>query len=152
MTMFLSIMTGTMAQDTSQRLVVWQKNGQKVYFDLAEEPETTFGDGLLVISTSKTTVYYHLENVLRYTYEGDIMDVVSTPLQPGEIRFKQGKDQMAFEGLPENTIIEVYTLDGKLLQTQKVRKAQQSIVSLTNRPAGTYIVKVGDVTYKFQKR
>lgn len=138
--------------DTPQRLVVWQKNGEKVYFNLTEEPETTFEDGKLVITTSKTTVYYQLANVLRYTYEGDITDVINSPLSPGRVHFKQGKDQMAFEGLAEGTKIEIYNLDGRLLQTMTARKAQQTTISLANRPNGTYLVKVGDVTYKFLKR
>lgn len=152
--MLLLILTGmgAKAQDATQRLVVWQKNGEKVYFDLAEEPETTFENGMLVIKTTRTTVYYQLANVLRYTYEGNITDVDGIQLHPGEVRFMQGKDQMAFDGLPGGIDIEVYTLDGHLLQTQKTKKAQQTVISIANRPAGTYIVKVGDATYKFLKR
>ena len=61
---------GAIAQDATQRLVVWQKSGEKVYIDLAELPETTFEDGLLVIRGSKTSVQFQLSNILRYTYEG----------------------------------------------------------------------------------
>ena len=84
----------------SQRLVVWQKSGQKVYFDLTEEPETTFEDGNLVIRSSRTTVSYPLTNVLRYTYEGGtITDVGDVKMRPGEVRFLQNAEQMAFDGL-----------------------------------------------------
>ena len=48
---------GAIAQDATQRLVVWQKSGEKVYFDLAEEPETTFEGTQLVIKTSKERSY-----------------------------------------------------------------------------------------------
>ena len=30
--------------ENSQQLVVWQKNGQKVFYDLPDEPRTTFED------------------------------------------------------------------------------------------------------------
>ena len=40
------------AQTPKQQLVVWQKNGDKVRFDLAELPETTFKNGQLVVTTS----------------------------------------------------------------------------------------------------
>ena len=138
--------------DNTQRLVVWQKSGEKVYFDLAEEPETTFEGTQLVIKTTKTTVYYQLENVLRYTYEGKMTAIEAPKLRPGEIIFRQGSDQMAFDGLANDTRIDVYTLDGKLLKTLKAHGGQQTVVSLAGRPAGTYIVKVGDATYKFLKQ
>ena len=119
----------------SQRLVVWQKSGQKVYFDLNEEPETTFEDGNLVIRSSRTTVSYPLTNVLRYTYEGGtITDVGDVKMRPGEVR------------------LEVYTLDGVKIKTVKAQGGQRTVVSLADQAAGTYIVKAGEATYKFMKR
>lgn len=137
----------------SQRLVVWQKSGQKVYFDLNEEPETTFEDGNLVIRSSRTTVSYPLTNVLRYTYEGGtITDVGDVKMRPGEVRFLQNAEQMAFDGLQDGTILEVYTLDGVKIKTVKAQAGQRTVVSLADQVAGTYIVKAGEATYKFMKR
>ena len=150
--LLLMLAMTTWAQNNTQRLVVWQKSGEKVYFDLTEEPETTFEGTQLVIKTTKTTAYYQLENVLRYTYEGTKTAIDGPKLRPGEIVFRQGADQMAFDGLADGTRIDVYTLDGKLLKSQTARGSQQAVVSLASQPAGTYIVKVGDATYKFLKR
>ena len=147
---FVSLMT--FAQDATQRLVVWQKSGEKVYFDLNEEPETTFEGTQLVIKTNTTTVYYQLENVLRYTYEGTMTAIEGPKLKPGEVRFMQGSDQMAFDGLPDGTTLEVYSLDGKKLFTKQALGGQRTVLSFSSQPAGTYIVKVGDATYKFLKR
>ena len=57
-----------MAQEARPQLVVWLKGGEKAYFDLDKLPETSFGDGLLTIKSSTSTVSYQLANVLRYTY------------------------------------------------------------------------------------
>ena len=138
--------------DATQRLVVWQRSGEKVYFDLTEEPETTFENGKLVIKTTKTTVYYLLENVLRYTYEGVSTAIDGLKLKPGEVRFLQGKDYMSFEGLGEGTSLELYSTDGKKLSTMHANGGQRTTLSLAGHPAGTYIVKVGDATFKFLKR
>ena len=148
------LLTATLSsQADSQRLVVWQKSGQKVYFDLNEEPETTFEDGNLVIRSSRTTVSYPLTNVLRYTYEGGtITDVGDVKMRPGEVRFLQNAEQMAFDGLQDGTILEVYTLDGVKIKTVKAQGGQRTVVSLADQAAGTYIVKAGEATYKFMKR
>ena len=148
----LGCMEAWAQNDTTQRLVVWQKSGQKAFFDLTDKPETTFEDGQLVIKTSKTTVFYLLENVLRYTYEGEMPFVDGLKLNPGEMRFMQGKDNMSFDGLTDGTIIEVFSLDGKKLQSQTARGGQRTVVSLASQPVGTYVVKVGDATYKFLRR
>lgn len=152
MTLLLMMVVGLWAQNTTQRLVVWQKSGEKVYFDLEEQPRTTFEGSQLVITTSKTTVFYQLENVLRYTYEGTMTAIDGPSLKPGEIRFLQGEDKMSFDGLPDGLDISVYSLDGKLLKTLKSHGGEQTVISLAGYPTGTYIVKVGDATYKFLKR
>ena len=145
---------GAWAQtDAAQRLVVWMKGGEKVYFDLAKEPETTFENGMLVIKCDgEAAAYYHLANVLRYTYEGTMTAIGSPSLRPGEIVFRQGADQMQFEGLADGTQLDIYSLDGKKLASQTARSGQATTVSLVGHPAGTYIVKVGSATYKFMKR
>ena len=140
------------ADNAAQQLVVWLKNGQKIRHDLADKPETRFNAGYLMLSTSKVSVSYPLTDVLRYTFEGDI-PVVSVPsVKPGEIRVSQNDNAMLFDGLPDGTSVEVFTLDGKKLSAQTARKGQKTLVSLQRHPAGTYLVKVGDATYKFVKR
>jgi len=140
------------AQTDTQRLVVWLKSGQKVYHDLNDEPETTFSDGRLWLETDKVSVSYPLTDVLRYTFEGKLGPTSITKIRPGELSFSQGDDMMKFEGLAEGTRLELYSVDGKLLGVQQVRAGEPSIVSLKGMPSGTYIVKVGEATYKFQKR
>ena len=53
-----------------QRLVLLKKDGTKTYYDLYEEPVTTFENGQLVLTTSKTTAYFKLSEIVRYTFEG----------------------------------------------------------------------------------
>lgn len=148
----LGISLAATGQTEPARLVVWLKNGQKVYHDLADKPETRFNVGYLMLSTDKVSVTYPLTDVLRYTYEG-VIPIVSVPdIKPGEMRFQQGADEMRFDGLAAGTVIEVYSSDGKLLRTQKAVQGQTAVVSLKGQPTGLYIVKIGDASYKFMKR
>ena len=138
--------------DATQRLVVWLKGDKKVYHDLSDEPETTFSEGMLWLKTDKVSVSYPLTDVLRYTFEGVMTAIESPTIRPGEMRFRQSKDAMAFEGLPNGTLLEVYSLDGKKLSTVKAQDGQQTIISLANHPSGIYIVKMGDASFKFVKQ
>ena len=140
------------AQTETQRLVVWLKSGQKVYHDLSDEPETTFSDGRLWLKTDKVSVSYPLTDVLRYSFEGKLGPSSITTIRPGELSFSQGDDMIKFEGLDVGTRLELYSVDGKKLGVQQARAGEPSIVSLKNMPTGTYIIKAGEATYKFQKR
>ena len=71
--MFLLIMSkGT---TMAQRLVIWQKDGTKVSYDLDERPKTTFTTEDLVITTATATINYPLAKIQRYTYEGGALSV-----------------------------------------------------------------------------
>ncbi len=53
--LFCFAATAMWAQAATKRLVLWQKSGEKVYFDLNDMPETTFENGLFVIKTNNAT-------------------------------------------------------------------------------------------------
>ncbi|UKK54880.1 T9SS type A sorting domain-containing protein [Prevotella sp. E2-28] len=151
MTLLLMMVVGLWAQNTTQRLVVWQKSGEKVYFDLKETPETTFEDGLLVIRSSKTTVSYQLENILRYTYEG--VNPSSIDLLPSErevIVAKDG-DGVTFRNLRDGSTVSVYSANGMLVEQRTATAGQPLTISIAQRPAGVYVVKAGKETIKLMK-
>jgi hypothetical protein len=63
------VLDGT-TNDAGQRMVLLKKDGTKLYYDLHEEPVTTFSGGQLILTTSKTTAYFQLSEIIRYTFEG----------------------------------------------------------------------------------
>ena len=137
---------------SDQRLVVLKKDGTKVYYNLHEEPVTTFSAGQLVITTSKATAYYELSELARYTFEGAYDDVGKAKARAGETVYHQGKDMMSFDGLPAGTIVELYSSDGRMLSSQRTAEGRTAEVSLVDQPEGSYYVKIGDAQYKFDKR
>ena len=142
---------GTIAQDATQRLVVWQKSGEKVYIDLAELPETTFEDGLLVIRGSKTSVQFQLSTILRYTYEG-ISNTGIEQLPDGRsISIAKDGDSVTLRNLSEGSTVSIYSANGTLIEKQTAQSGQPLILSVNNRPSGVYIVKAGKETIKLLK-
>ena len=132
------------------RLVVWQKSGKKVFFELAEEPHTTFEQGKLIISTLSMRTEYSQKDVLRYTFEGSETSI-STP-SPTDTGFTQKGDDIYVHGIPSGTVVQLYNLNGILLKDHKADGQSPIHFSLANHPSGTYIVKVGDQALKFMKR
>lgn len=132
-------------------LVVWLKSGERVVYELAESPVTTFNGTQLIISTVKTTASYERNTVLRYTYE---LVNTSISLQPGERRVQIDRDgnKVTFRGLSAGTFARVYSVNGMLVSQTKVTDDQPLTISLQNRPNGVYIIKAGTETIKLMKK
>ena len=143
-TMLLLLAATVAWGQTEKRLVVWQKSGEKVYFDLADLPETTFEEGKLVIKTNQATVSYQLENILRYTYQG----FVATGI---EQQANDRTDEVTFGNLPEGSTVGLYAANGMLLEQFKTNAGKTFTLSIRHRPSGVYIVKAGKETIKLTR-
>jgi len=141
----------TWAQQTSPRLVVWQKYGGKVYYELADMPETTFEGELLVIKTKNAKAEYYLYNILRYTYES-ITNAIDLMPNDRSININREGDAVIFENLREGSTVQVFAANGVLLETQTATGSQPLTVSIGQRPAGVYIVKSGSETIKLMRQ
>ena len=138
------------AQDTTQRLVVWQKSGEKVYFDLTEEPRTSFRGGLLIISTNTMETSYQRSNILRYTYEGafDGIDAVKTR----DLTVMQSNDGITLKNVPKGTPVRLYDSAGRLLDTKTSDGVSPVQFVLAGYAAGIYLVNMNDQTFKISRR
>lgn len=151
-TLFVALLMSDLYAETlqAQILVVWQKGGSKVYFNLDEQPKTTFTTNELVITTSTATYNYPLANISRYTYEGGALSVSNTKTQT--ISITQNIDDVIVTGLPVGKTASVYGVDGKLIIQKRSDGTNRLILSLSDIPAGVYAIKAEEVTYKFTKR
>ena len=133
-------------------LIVWLKSGEKVSYQLADAPVTSFSDGKLIISTNKATISYERKNVLRYTFENVVTKGIE--LMPGERRVEINRegDEITFRGLTVGSFARVYSVNGMLIEQHRVTDNQPQTISLQNRPNGVYIVKAGTETIKIMKR
>ena len=140
----------TMAKADNRVLKVLQTDGQVTTINLNDEPRTTYADGNLVITTSKTTITYPLEKVRRYTYETLTTGISMKPSLKTEM--SQNGETLTFRGLKSGETIMLYNTAGQVLRRINSEKGGETTVSVANMPAGVYLVKVNDVTYKITKR
>ena len=138
--------------DATQRLVVWLKDGQKIYHDLNDQPETTFSDGMLWLKTEKVSVSYPLTDVLRYTFEGVGNTGIEKLSQESAVAVSKDGNTVTFHYLKANATVSLYAANGTLLEQQKATDSSPLTISVKNRPNGVYIVKSGSQTIKLLKR
>ena len=134
----------------AQRLVVLQKDGSKVSYDLDELPITTFTKEDLVITTKTTQISYPMATIYRYTYE-DVPEGVND-VKNGGISISHDGDNIVVNGLGNGRSVTVYSVDGIQLLEKRSDGSKRTILSHSKLPAGVYVIKADNITYKFTKR
>lgn len=134
----------------AQRLVIWQKDGSKVSYNLDEQPKTTFTADDLVITTATTTVNYPLSKIQRYTYEGAQLSVRNVKEQG--ISISHDGNNIIVKGLPKGKSMTIHRIDGTQLLAKRSDGSARLTLSLNSLPAGVYVIKADEITYKFLKR
>jgi len=134
----------------AQRLVIWQKDGSKVSFNLDEQPKTTFTADNLVITTATSTLNYPIAKIQRYTYEGGTLSVQD--VKTGGIVISHEGDIITVKGLAIGKTVAVYRMDGTQLLTKRSDNSDHVVLSIGSLPAGVYMIKADEITYKFLKR
>ena len=138
------------ANANAQQLVVWLTGGKKVSIKVEDDLSTKFVDSKIVISSASFYTEYRRSQVLRYTYQ-DVVDDVEAPINGDKIFSQQGDDIMV-KGLVPGDNVMLYDMNGILLETLTVDDSRAVKASLSGRPKGAYVLKVGEQSYKFMKR
>ena len=130
-------------------LQIWQSDGNVVTIDLNEQPVTRYADGNLIITTTKTTITYPLEKVVKFTYIS--ADGISS-IEGMRSKFSQDGETLFFSGLTQGTEIALYSSSGLIMRKVKTGPLAETTVSVSDLPPGVYLVKVNSFTYKITKR
>lgn len=145
--------TSMWAADKQNTLIVLTKDNVLHQFVLADKPTVTFEGTQLKVTCEKASASasFNLADVIRFTYDGksaagiDVMTV-----DPAAISMEEGT--LVISQMKANSIVNVYSMDGKLVRQLKAQRAGTYRLSLSSLPSGVYLVKADNITYKITKR
>ena len=147
------------AEDTGTSkcaLVVLTKDNKQHEFRLAgSKPQVMFeATSLKVIMASKIEAEFAFSDIIRFYYvnrDPSGIDDLSIDQNPTEIGFQED-GVLVISQMKKDAVVNIYSLDGKLVQQIKARHAGTCRISLSSLPKGVYIVKADTITYKIMKR
>lgn len=147
------------AEDTGTSkcaLVVLTKDNKQHEFRLAgSKPQVMFeATSLKVIIASKIEAEFAFSDIIRFYYvnrDPSGIDDLSIDQNPTEIGFQED-GVLVISQMKKDAVVNIYSLDGKLVQQIKARHAGTCRISLSSLPKGVYIVKADTITYKIMKR
>lgn len=132
---------------SAKSLVLTLKNGTLVYYLLDGEsnPMLRFVDGGMTIDTDK----YEFSNVKNF--------YISNTDDPNGIEHVTGKamqysDNRLIIDAGEANTANVYTLDGRKVDVQTLQVNGKSIIDLNTLPQGSYIIAIGETSFKVFKK
>ena len=139
------------AESGGARLIVWQKSGAKVFYNLVDDPVTTFEGNLLVIKTNRETVSYQRSNVLRYTFDNLGQTGIDLQGSDREVEMNRAENAVVFRGLKAGAVVSVYGAGGTLVSEHVADGSGPLTVSVNEQPSGVYVIKTGAETIKVIK-
>lgn len=134
--------------------IVWMNETVKHSYALSEKPKVTMDNGVFTLTTTQTTVTYNATDVLKFTLgdiDGGIVDVDDIAVKAGPGVDRQA-DRLIFTGCKPNSVIRIYSMDGRLAESQQVDADGRAEMSLSGLKAGVYVVKSDSITFKIAKR
>ena len=113
--------------------------------------QTRDGGTMEYLLAEGTVLTYELENMsqLRYGRRHLATGIHGEAIVNGQA-FRMNEGNLFFDDLRQNSLIEIYTVDGKMLSSR--RASGQTQVSLGQLPTGVYFVKVNGESYKILKK
>lgn len=131
LTLLFTLLTVSVWADDA-KIIVWLNDGNKTEILFNQMPEFLYQDGNVSLQNGSTTMSWPLTNLHKFTFEA--LETIPTDVTDIKTAAK----------LDISKGCAVYDLNGRLLREQ--------INSLSELPAGTYILKDGSVTTKVVRR
>lgn len=116
-------------------LNILEKKGNVTSFSFSEKPKITYTPTDLVINTTTTSIEFPLSSLSKLTFsDSDVSDGIESVI------VNSGDDKS----------VEVFNTHGQLVKRYK--KNATSAISFDNLPAGLYIIKTKNKSYKISKK
>ena len=135
-------------------LIVWQSETRKDYYLLREKPKVTMNNGDFILTTTSTTIAYPFDNIWKFTLadnDSDPSGIKDLKAVAGPALERQS-DKVILTGEVANSPIYIYKVDGQLVKALRTDNNGQAEVSISDLPAGVYVVRTNGVTIKITKR
>lgn len=148
--LLLLALSGQIAS-AQNRLVVQAKNGNTMFFTLAQEPRVHFERDHIEIYYEYDCISFLLADFDSFYYDdgnGNAMNKVNNDSWTVE----EKDEQVIVHGLKEDTPVMLYNAAGQLLSNSKAEKGKPLSLSLQALPTGIYIIKAQQQTLKIKKQ
>lgn len=133
------------------------RSGRKVSFSFAEKPVVALSDANLSVSVGGVErVSYAYAEVQRVVVVDDVVSAIDNVVandKSQHVVFSFSANVLNVSGLAANESIALYTIDGKLMLSEKANAEGKAAMNLSSLQQGIYVVRTqSGISYKFFKK
>ena len=137
------------------RFYVWLRDGHVEGYAIEDKPEVTMGEELFTLTSASTTVAYGAGNVLKFTLNDAAVDDPATgiaPIQAAEAGAEFHDGEFAIYNGRPGAPVTVFDLQGHFISSYRIPEGGLLSIPLRAWPAGAYIIKTENSSYKIIKQ
>ena len=132
-------------------IIVTTLDGTMMEYLIDEDTKIKVEKPYLVIETDNVVLNYELEKMKHVRYGKKLVsDGIEDVTVQKEHPFTMKDETLFFKGLPENSQVSIYTLDGKTVVSRQC--SGDGSLTLNSLTTGMYIVKINNESYKILKK
>lgn len=145
--MLLVVVLATSAKADDVKYLVLNVGGEETVVALADNPVMTISEGMLKVTVGGEEVLTaSLENGLTYSFKEDGSTGIQEIQNEEAPRLERG--HVYISNAQQGDIVRVFTIDGKLVSSQRIGDEGTADVDLTTLNKGLYIVKSAKTSIK----
>jgi len=149
--MLMVMLMTTIAKAESVKYLVFNSGGEETVIALADNPVITISEGTLkVTAAGEEKLSADLTDGLTYHFTETAPTGIQEVLNKEASHLEQGHVYIAHAR--EGETVRVYTVDGKLIATQRISGEGTADIDLTALGKGLYIVKSAKTSIKVMNR
>lgn len=133
-------------------LNVWKVSGEKVVYDFTKQPEITYVDGKICVSTQIGIDEYDPDEVKALTFnEKELADDISQVKTDG-VNFTITANEYTASGIKAGEAVSVYDVNGRCILKVKADASGKVVIPIQKISSGVNMIKAGSSTFKTMKR
>lgn len=145
--------SAVIASESEYYFVVWLNEGGFVAYPFAENPQLTYNDGLLKITTDVKDLEIEPDKVKEFTINESIPETtIISEIEEPKGNVNRNRDFVSFVGCRADMDVYVYTISGALVKQAKTDSEGMLYLSLEDMDSGVYIIKSKEITCKILKK
>ena len=148
--LFFSFLSGLIYAQEELALCLSMRDGSSVSFFLNEKPEMTFVADSVKIVSSVSQAKVKRSDVLDIKFGTEETNSIEDVCEKETVEI--GSEFIRVENLKPNGIVNVYSVDGRIVMSEKVDSNGLALIQLHTIPSGIYLLNYNDITIKFIRR
>ena len=149
--MLLVMLMATSAKADNVKYLVLNSGGEETIIALADNPVMTIDEGILKVTVAgEEKVSADLSQGLSYSFSEADPTAIQEVLNNESSRLEQGHVYIVHARAGET--VRVFTIDGKLVASQRIGKEGCADIDLTTLGKGLYIVKSAKTSIKVMNK